>query len=296
MNIPTIGIIGGGFVGGATADGFKHYTDVKVYDIDTERATNSYEETIRQDVLFVCLPTPMREDGGVDTTLLESELFKLNGMLEDQRCKPVLIRSTVPPDDLGRWILTFSDALYLIHNPEFLTERTAALDFQQTTRLIFGVLEGEPENPTQELLAVRTLFEARFPQVPQHWVSFIESSLIKYATNVFFATKISLFNELTQVAEAFGIYAPDFIARIMLDARIGRSHFMVPGHDGKRGFGGHCFPKDVNGFLKIAESVGVKPTVTRAVWCKNLEVRPEQDWEHDLGRAVSYERDEDEAN
>lgn len=292
MKVPTVGIIGGGFVGGATAEGFKHYTDVRVYDIDPVRASHSYEETINQDIVFICLPTPMREDGNVDTTLLESELYKLNGMLEDNASKPVLIRSTVPPDDLGRWILALSDSLYIIHNPEFLTERTANYDFQQTNRLIFGVLEGESESPTMEMQRVRSLFEERFPQVEQHWVSFVESSLIKYATNVFFSTKISLFNEVAQVAEAFGLDANALIGKVMLDHRIGRSHFKVPGHDGRRGFGGHCFPKDINGFIKIAQSVNVKPTVTSAVWCKNLEVRPEQDWESDVGRAVAYEKEE----
>ncbi len=76
---------------------------------------------------------------------------------------------------------------------------------------------------------------------------------------------------------------------MMLDQRIGRSHFKVPGHDGKLGFGGHCFPKDLNGYLHIARDCGVNPLVGQAAWEKNLEVRPERDWEKDKGRAVSDE-------
>ena len=80
-----------------------------------------------------------------------------------------------------------------------------------------------------------------------------------------------------------------FDVEILEDGRIGRSHWQVPGHDGKLGFGGSCFPKDLNGFMHFAKSIGVDPTVSEAVWKKNLEVRPEKDWEELKGRAVSEE-------
>ena len=66
-------------------------------------------------------------------------------------------------------------------------------------------------------------------------------------------------------------------------------HLMVPGPDGDRGYGGHCFPKDLNALIHTGQNVGVATTVLNAVWEKNLEVRPERDWEQLKGRAISKE-------
>ena len=63
------------------------------------------------------------------------------------------------------------------------------------------------------------------------------------------------------------------------DGRIGNSHLDVPGHDGSLGFGGKCFPKDLNAFINLFESIGINPTVMKAAWDKNLEVRQNHDWE-----------------
>jgi UDPglucose 6-dehydrogenase len=290
---PSIGVIGGGFVGGTFADGYKHYTDVKLYDVNPRRASHSYEEVVEQDVLVVALPTPMKSDGSVDVSILDGAFEKLNqtcpGGLGGQ--KPTILRSTVPPKHLSR-ISSTSKNLEFYYVPEFLTERSAALDFQQSNRIIVGTKHGlsEPIRIQDRLLA--NLFDLRFPEVPIKWVTYTEASLVKYLTNVFFCSKIAMLNEFAQVCEGHGLDFNAVFAKVMLDQRIGRSHFQVPGHDGKLGFGGHCFPKDLNGYMEIAKDVGVLTTVSEAVWKKNLEVRPEQDWKQDVGRAVSKEDDE----
>lgn len=278
--VPSVGCIGQGFVGSAVADGFKHYTSVKAFDLDKSRCVDSYEDTINQDVLFVCLPTPMRPDGVVDISIIESALLQLDEKLvEIGQHKTVLLKSTCPPswlENQPKW-----RCVDLVLNPEFLTERTARLDFQQANRHIFGTSDGRPR---QDIIS---LFEARFPGVPRFWTCQVEASLIKYATNAFFCTKVSFFNELSQVCEAHGLNFESVAGKVMLDQRIGRSHWQTPGHDGRKGFGGSCFPKDINGFIHIAEDAGVDPKVAKAVWEKNLEVRPERDWENLKGRAVS---------
>ena len=76
---------------------------------------------------------------------------------------------------------------------------------------------------------------------------------------------------------------------LVADGRVGHSHMNVPGPDGKFGFGGSCFPKDIQAMKNFAESIGVNPSVLAAVWRKNLEVRPEQDWKELKGRAVTDE-------
>jgi UDPglucose 6-dehydrogenase len=71
------------------------------------------------------------------------------------------------------------------------------------------------------------------------------------------------------------------------DPRIGNSHTQVPGHDGKLGFGGTCFPKDINALITLGKELGVNMNTLEAAWETNLEVRPEQDWKDLKGRAVS---------
>jgi UDPglucose 6-dehydrogenase len=286
--VPSVGIIGGGFVGSAIASGFAQYADVKIFDRNPERSTASHSDAINQDVIFLCVPTPMKvESGEVDTSIVNSALNRLNDE-SGGKLKTVVIKSTIPGEQMYEFWREFVN-IELFLNPEFLTERTALLDFQQSNRHIFGTSIDllEVKDDCDSFDKIEKLFKFRFPQVPIHWVDFHQASLIKYFTNVFFATKVSLINEFAQVCKAFDLDPAEVIGRVMLDARIGRSHFQTPGHDGKMGFGGHCFPKDLNGYLKIARDAGVDPKVGAAAWEKNIEVRPEKDWEQDKGRAVS---------
>jgi len=296
MKLPSIGVIGHGFVGKAISDGFKHYTDVKVYDINPMNTVHDYFDVVGQDILFVCLPTPMLPDGGVDLKIVRNALHTLDSALQVQH-KPVIIKSTIPPLALEGLAKDFRPGIHLIYSPEFLTERTAMLDFQQQNRLIFGdYIPDEPGNTDlveaydMNITQVNTLFSNRFPLVPTIWTTMRQASMVKYCTNVFFATKISLMNEFAQICEALGIDASGTIEMMLLDQRIGRSHWQVPGHDGKYGFGGSCFPKDINGYIAIARELEVAPFLAMAAWEKNLEVRPERDWEKLVGRAVSEEK------
>jgi len=287
---PTVGIIGGGFVGSSIAKGFQHYTNVKIYDLIPSKSNATYEETIEQDVIFVCVNTPMDKNGTVNVSYVEIVLAGLRGNLpEGHQGKPVIIKSTMPPDDIGKFMLEFDDDIFTIYSPEFLTERTSEYDFNQSSRWVFGVLREEEDADLTAVNTVKHLFEERFPMVPQYWCPFEAASLTKYFTNVFFSVKVSLMNEFAQICEQFELNPEEVIGMMMMDQRIGRSHFKVPGHDGKWGFGGHCFPKDLNGYMHIAKGVGVKPTVAEGAWEKNLEVRPEKDWENDKGRAVTHE-------
>jgi nucleotide sugar dehydrogenase len=296
MKLPSIGVIGHGFVGKAIADGFKHYTSVKVYDVNPMSSVDNYFDVVGQDILFMCLPTPMLSDGSADLKPVRSALEVLRNALQLSH-KPVILKSTVPPTSLVTLADEFRPDIHLIYNPEFLTERTAALDFQQQNRLIFGHYVADETATTDlvdayqaNMMAIEDLFSNRFPAVPVYWVPIEQASLIKYFTNVFFATKISLFNEFAQICKSFGLDANETAGLVLMDQRIGRSHWQVPGHDEKLGFGGSCFPKDINGYITFAREQGVAPMLALAAWHKNLEVRPEKDWEKLKGRAVSEEK------
>jgi UDPglucose 6-dehydrogenase len=108
--------------------------------------------------------------------------------------------------------------------------------------------------------------------------------------NCYFATKVSFLNEMRQIADRCGANWDMAIEGFIRDGRIGHSHLAVPGPDGKFGFGGSCFPKDIQAIINFAEELGVEPDVLKGVWNKNLEVRPERDWENLKGRAVVEEK------
>ena len=96
--------------------------------------------------------------------------------------------------------------------------------------------------------------------------------------NCFFASKVSFVNEMKQMSNELGLDWDAVMDGFISDGRMGNSHFDAPGHDGKHGFGGKCFPKDLNAFIQFYKSKGINPTVLQAVWEKNLEVREEHDW------------------
>ena len=116
--------------------------------------------------------------------------------------------------------------------------------------------------------------------------SYETAELIKYMSNCFFATKVSFMNEMYQIAEKIDANWDEAVSGFVSDGRIGHSHLGVPGHEGKFGFGGSCFPKDIQAMIDFAEMFGLNPSVLKGAWEKNLEVRSEQDWKELKGRAV----------
>jgi len=85
-------------------------------------------------------------------------------------------------------------------------------------------------------------------------------------------------NEMRQLAYSQGFNWTSIMDGFLSDGRIGNSHIDVPGHDGDFGFGGKCFPKDINAFIAYFEENNIDPTIMRAAWEKNMEVRTNHDW------------------
>lgn len=268
----SIGVIGNGFVGSAIVKGFLQYNDVKVYDANESKASHSLIDTIKQDIVFVCLPTPMFKD------TLECDISYITNFFNTiitLPCNPntiFVIKSTVPIGTTEDLCKKFNP-IKIIHSPEFLTARTALIDFITPSRNVIG---GKSENGTN---LVKELYEYRFPGVKCFLMSSHESEFIKYFTNTFFATKVSFFNEMFLLVEKLGLNWNTILEGVMSDGRIGISHYQVPGHDGDFGFGGTCFPKDINAFIKTFEKNEINPIVLKSVWKRNETVRKNKDWE-----------------
>ena len=278
-----IGIIGNGFVGSSVAFGFSAQTgcdaDVKVYDKDESKSTHTLSETLTSDFIFISVPTPSNKDGSINLDILHSIFDEIN-YTNGYNCDNIfLVRSTVTPGTT-RKIQQHYRHLNIVFNPEFLTERSAKFDFINQSRFILG---GEEKNVDK----VAELYKWRFGETtPIIKTNFETAEMIKYMNNCFFATKVSFLNEMYQIARKSGIDWNMGIDGFVRDGRIGHSHMSVPGPDGKFGFGGSCFPKDIQAMIHFAKELGVYPNVLEGVWNKNLNVRPEEDWKELKGRAV----------
>ena len=270
-----IGIIGRGFVGSAVEFGFSAQTGC-----DTEiRAYDKLEETVNcSDFIFLSVPTPSNPDGSMHLGILESALKDIE-TVNKRSDNIILIRSTIVPGTTEMLAKRFV-GLNIVFNPEFLTERSAKFDFINQSRFILG---GNSKNTSK----VAKMYKWRFGNsVPCIETNFQTAEMIKYMNNCFFATKVSFLNEMKQVSDECGVDWEKAIDGFVRDGRVGHTHLAVPGPDGKCGFGGSCFPKDVQAMIDFGESLDVSMNTLKGVWDTNLEVRPERDWEKLKGRSV----------
>jgi nucleotide sugar dehydrogenase len=270
-----VGVIGNGFVGESQAYTFSPVADVKIFDVDPVKATHDLLEVLSQDFIFVCLPTPMKENGEQDISYIEN-FFSNIGLYNTDAI--FILKSTVLPGTTKQ--LTDKFNFNIVFSPEFLTEKTAKLDMLTQSRIIFG---GDREL----CLKVLELFIARFGKKHYIITDSTTAEFTKYMANTFLAVKVSVVNEFYRMANELGVEWNDALEGFVSDPRIGNSHTQVPGHDGKLGFGGTCFPKDINALITLGKELGVNMNTLEAAWETNLEVRPEQDWKELVGRAVS---------
>ena len=258
----TIGIIGGGFVGSATAWAFHPTHEVKVYDKDPKASTHTFEEAANSDFIFICVPTPPKEDWTTDLSIVESIFEKLKPRTRSQQ---ILIKSTVLPGTCRR--MSEKYGIKVSSNPEFLTERRAKWDFINAAQILIG------SDDREDASKIQGLYEQRFNSMKYTITDTVTSELIKYTLNCFFATKVSFMNEVKMLSNKIGADWGKLIEGFTSDSRIGDSHVDVPGPDGKLGFGGKCFPKDLNALMELFRKNDIDPLVMQAAWERNQKIR-----------------------
>lgn len=277
----TIGVVGLGFVGEAVLRGFETSHTVVTYDIAKSCTEPSIESLVQKaEVIFVAVPTPMNTDGTCNTSIVRSVLGEIAKISVPYR--PIcVLKSTIPPGTSDALANEFPN-LTVAFNPEFLTEKNYIEDFKNQPYIVLGHTAKK-----LSLIPLIDVYSERFPDTPIHLVTSKEAELIKYVANTLLATKVAYLNEIYQICQKANINYQVVADVISTDIRLGPTHWKVPGPDGHFGFGGTCFPKDINALITYAKEVGVNPSLLNGVWEKNLELRPEKDWEADKGRAVS---------
>lgn len=267
-----IGIVGCGFVGQAIFNAFKPSHETRGYDVNSQKKTHSLEEVLECDFVFVCLPTPMSEDGSCNTSII-FEFFK---EIQDIRKKInsetiYIIKSTVPVGTTRQINKEFGFEGRIVHSAEFLSAKTSNIDFITAPRYLVG---GE-KSKSYACERVSMLHKNRFPHAQILEMSFEESELTKYLCNCFYSTKILFMNEMKLFSDHLDLNWENIMNGFLSSGWVSPMHTDVPGHDGKPGFGGACFPKDTNSLAHQFKEHGLNSSLLDTVIKRNSEIRNE---------------------
>ena len=272
---------------GIIGNGFKNHFEVFVFDTDKRKANvETLNELINKcKIVFLCLPTPMEKDGSCHLGIVEKTLSEVNDICDEMdyyglEQRTIVIKSTIQPGTTEKWNKKYKK-IDIAFNPEFLTEANSIDDFKNQNRIIIG--------STRKVGAkIKSIYSKIFPKVPIIKTSSTIAEMVKYFTNCFLAMKVSYANEIYQICEKLDIDYDKVVEYAVRDERIGTSHLNVPGPDGDFGFGGHCFPKDLNALINLAEKQGLELdiNVLKATLDTNNRQRSNRNWEQQKGRAV----------
>lgn len=259
-----VGIIGLGFVGSAINSSLEMTMHSRLTLVDPAKGyTDKIEDCVNCTGIFVCVPSPMGDDGSCDTSILESVLTQL----KDVGYNGVIIsKCTAPPDVYERLNAEYPN---LVHAPEFLTAANAVSDYENGS---FAMIGGRVPAYQREAERIIRISQSLLGENVVY-CSIGEAALAKYTINSFLATKVIFMNEIYNLSQKLGLRYEVVASMYTMDPRIGKSHTVVPGPDGAFGFGGACFPKDTAALLKIAEQHGSDMMVLDAAVKKNTLLR-----------------------
>ena len=281
-------MIGMGFVGGTTASILSKAHEIFPYDKYKEpycSKKNIEELAENSETVFVCVPTPMKPSGEMDYSAIYDSLNLLNEEAKNKKrnIKDILvvIRSTAVSGTTDKLAETYS--FRFAFNPEFLREKHALEDMENTNRIVIGA------NTDENYSKVAEIYRPLFPNAKYFHCSIKEAEMVKYTANVMLTLQIAGANEIYQICKATGIDYNKIKEIVLLDNRIGRN-IDVPGPDGDLGFGGKCFPKDLRALIYLARECGYGPYLLEEVWRLNERVRKNKDW-LDIPGATSENKD-----
>lgn len=267
-----LGIVGYGFVGQAVANGFNIASGGK----DTIRYYDKYKDTLsleevvtKSEFIFVCLPTPMKDDeSGIDLSIIKemvSEIAKYTNGTD----KIVVLKSTITPGTTNQLEKTHPKTQFCF-NPEFLTEANFLEDFLRADRTVIGA--------GNDLVSrrVAVVYRQRFPKTIIYQTDPTTAEAVKYFANAFLSVKVTFANFFYDYCQKIGIKYEEVKRMAAKDARIVDSHLDVTT---MRGFGGKCFPKDLVALLGEFKKAGVETSLLDSMWKYNKKIRKVHDWE-----------------
>lgn len=238
-----MGIVGHGFVGQAVEYGFTNsLVDIDIADPRLGTSIDDLSDDI--EAVFVAVPTPMGDDGKINASIVISVVEQL---VESTQAI-IILKSTVTPDIVEAIAKMAPDRF--VYNPEFLTEANAKHDFVEANFHVFGGNDRAVSKAIEYYIQYSNCYH-----LTNIWsCTAPEAAFVKYTINTFLATKVTFFNQLKDEVDNFGANFGNIIDIVEQDKRMGTSHMDVPGPDGKRGFGGACFPKDTAAMYNFSDN------------------------------------------
>ncbi|VVU95004.1 UDP-glucose/GDP-mannose dehydrogenase family, central domain [seawater metagenome] len=277
-----IGIVGNGFVGQATALLKNPDLNVLIYDRDPKKCDPQnikLDDLKKCSLIFVSVPTPMKDNGECYLGIVEEVINTLKKII-DYKKTDIILRSTVPPGT--------SEKLGVYFMPEFLTEKNWKNDFKNCENWIFGLKNIDNDEAFKKKIESLISLAFKYNMINYNSIKYVntnEAEMIKYFRNVFLAIKVGVCNEIENFCNLSKINYDKIREIGCLDTRITESHTKVPGPDGKKGFGGTCFPKDINSLRYEMSKVGMEPIILESVIHRNNTIdRPNDKLEK--GRAI----------
>ena len=262
--------------------------EVYIYDIRPEACQPpgvTLEQLDREcDLVFFCLPTPLNHDGSCYTKILEDTIARCSNPFK-------IIRSTIPVGFAAKHGCYFM--------PEFLTEANWESDFRKTREWVIGIPNAAALNHTV-IQVQHEDFKTRITKLIKRsyknsaiespaivFCDTNEAEMLKLMKNCFLSAKVSLMNEFYDFCGATHTDYNTVTGLAKKDQRMGTSHFQVPGPDGRRGFGGTCFPKDTHSLYCQMNAHGVQPHIYPAILARNDTIdRKEREWAKDIWRTT----------
>ena len=254
MAKPKVGVVGGGVVGGATVK--LCGPDTIVYDPYKPELADNKDQINTCDVVFICVPTPMADDGHCDTTIVEQAVAWVEAPL-------LIIRSTVAPGTTDR--LREKYKKHVVFQPEYLGETTAHV-FGSMAEREFVVLGGTPEDVSKAADFYKHYYNA---MVRMYFSDATTAEVCKYMENAFYAVKVTFVNEFYDIARVHGVDFNQLRELWLADTRISRDHTFV--YPDNRGFSGKCLPKDCNAIVHSCREKDYEPKLMAATLRINEE-------------------------
>jgi UDPglucose 6-dehydrogenase len=276
MNNFKVCIYGLGFVGNSMYSSFKNkgmreHINLFGFDKFKNGGIGNINDGLKCDIIFMALPTMYNEiTGSYDKQPINEcceylESVNYSGL--------IVIKSTVEPETTDNLSSRFKN-LSFIHNPEFLTARTAYEDFHNQTHIVIG--QGSTCSDSKvELL--KSFYLTYYPDAEISICSSLESESMKIFCNSFYAVKVQFFTELYQLTESNGSNYEKIVSMMLKNNWINPMHTKVPGPDGQVSYGGLCFPKDTNALNKYMERCGSTNMILKSCIKERNQMREDND-------------------
>lgn len=261
-----IGIIGRGVVGNAVANGLSKAYEIISYD-KYRQGFETLKEVSECKIIFICVPTPS-SDKGIDLIAIYDVIDMLTIYIKDMENKIFIIKSTVTPGTTEKLSLSYGGNW--VFCPEFLCDRSADSDFVNADRIILGTHSVDVYAVLYEIFRKADFTCAIYKTTPTI------AEFIKYYSNILGATKITLANEMYNIAKKLGIDYKEIKKLLVTNHYFSDYHLDVPGPDEQFGWGGKCFKKDLAAFIYFAKTLGYKPWFLEELEASNKKFRGEK--------------------